>query len=96
MANEQMDSSGVNEQVGRRINEHREAAGMSQGRLAAALGLTQAAVSRKLSGERPWFAAELVDVAAVLHVSVGELFGELPAPAPLKVVPARCLELIPA
>lgn len=69
---------------------------MTQGRLALALGLTQAAVSRKLSGERPWFAAELVDVAAVLNVSVGELFGELPAPVPLHAAPARRLELIPA
>lgn len=97
MAIEQTQRSGdVNAQVGRRIHARMEAAGMTQGRLAAALGLTQAAVSRKLSGERPWFAAELVDVAAALKVSVGELFGELPAPAPLSVVPARCLELVPA
>lgn len=69
---------------------------MTQGRLAAALGLTQAAVSRKLSGERPWFPAELVEVAEALRVSVGELFGELPTPAPLHATPARCLELVPA
>lgn len=55
---------------------------MTQGQLAAAMGLTQAAVSRKLSGERPWFPAELLDAARILNVTVGELFGELTA-APL-------------
>lgn len=44
--------------------------------MAAAMGLTQAAISRKLSGERPWFPAELTDVARILELTVGELFGE--------------------
>lgn len=56
---------------------------MTQGQLAAALGLTQAAVSRKLSGDRPWFADELANVSGVLSVSVGELFGERQEPAPV-------------
>lgn len=56
---------------------------MTQGQLAASIGLTQAAVSRKLAGERPWFAPELVAVSQVLGVTVGELFGELEPPAPL-------------
>lgn len=50
--------------------------GMTQGQLAGALGLTQAAVSRKLSGERPWFPSELWDAARILDMTVGELFGE--------------------
>lgn len=66
----------VNAQIGRRVNARMIDAGMTQGQLAAAIGLTQAAVSRKLAGERPWFAPELVNVAQVLGTSVGELFGE--------------------
>lgn len=66
----------VNNQIGRRVQTHLAGAGMTQGQLAAALGLTQAAVSRKLSGDRPWFADELANVSWVLSVSVGELFGE--------------------
>lgn len=66
----------VNAQIGRRIQAHMASGGMTQGQLAAALGLTQASVSRKLSGERPWFANELVNVSAVLDVRVGDLFGE--------------------
>lgn len=56
--------------------------GMTQGQLAASMGLTQAAISRKLSGERPWFPGELMDVARILDMTVGELFGESVA-APL-------------
>lgn len=50
--------------------------GMTQGAMAARVGITQAAISRKLSGERPWFADELAVAADILGVSVGELFGE--------------------
>lgn len=50
--------------------------GITQGAMASRMGITQAAISRKLSGERPWFADELVLCAGILGVSVGELFGE--------------------
>ena len=50
--------------------------GMTQWDLATRLGLTQATVSRKLHGVRPWFASELVTAADVLGCPVGELFGE--------------------
>lgn len=49
---------------------------MTQSDMAARMDITQAAISRKLSGERPWFADELALVAGILGVSVGELFGE--------------------
>lgn len=75
-------AGGVNGQIGRRIQGHLADVGMTQGQLAAALGLTQAAVSRKLSGGRPWFPDELAHVALVLRVPVGELFGEDQQAAP--------------
>lgn len=75
-----LDSGGtignINAQIGRRVYACMEKSGMTQGQLAAALGLTQAAVSRKLSGERPWFPGELQAVAGILDTTVGELFGE--------------------
>lgn len=49
---------------------------MTQGKFAVAMGLTQAAISRKIAGERPWFPGELMDAARILDLTVGELFGE--------------------
>ena len=72
----------INADIGRRVCVKLAEAGMTQGQLAAAMGLTQAAVSRKLSGERPWFPGELMDAARILDMTVGELFGEHEA-APL-------------
>jgi transcriptional regulator with XRE-family HTH domain len=63
-------------EIGRRVGALMDAKGISQVNMAARMGITQAAVSRKLSGERPWFADELRLAARILDVSVGELFGE--------------------
>jgi len=62
--------------IGQRVGQLMHKAGMTQGAMAARMGITQAAISRKLSGERPWFADELSLAAGILGVSVGELFGE--------------------
>lgn len=72
----------INAQIGARVWARAQKAGMTQGQLAAAMGLTQAAVSRKLSGERPWFPGDLMEVARLFDMTVGELFGESVA-APL-------------
>lgn len=63
-------------QIGRRVGTLMDARGITQTSMAARMGITQAAISRKLSGERPWFADELAHAAGILGVSVGELFGE--------------------
>lgn len=63
-------------QIGRRVGTLMDARGITQTSMAARMGITQAAISRKLSGERPWFADELATVAGILGVQVGELFGE--------------------
>lgn len=67
--------------IGERVLSRLALLGMTQWDLAARLGLTQATVSRKLRGQRAWFAAELVTVAGVLGCPVGELFGERCRPA---------------
>jgi len=66
----------VDAAVGLRVLRRLGAVGMTQWDLAARLGITQATVSRKLRGQRPWFASELVTVAGALGCPVGELFGE--------------------
>jgi transcriptional regulator with XRE-family HTH domain len=66
----------TDQEIGQRVGMLMANAGMTQGAMAQRMGITQAAISRKLSGERPWFADELALAARILGVSVGELFGE--------------------
>jgi transcriptional regulator with XRE-family HTH domain len=49
---------------------------VKQRQLADALGLSQPAVSRRISGEREFSASEISATAEFFGVSVGELFGE--------------------
>lgn len=49
-----------------------------QTRLAPLLGITQSALSNKLRGKRPWFAAEIDWVARHYHVTRDALFSKLP------------------
>ncbi len=48
---------------------------MTQTRLGATLGMSQTAISKKLRGERPWYAGEVLAVATTLGVSVASLYG---------------------
>jgi transcriptional regulator with XRE-family HTH domain len=52
---------------------------ISQETIAAALGIRQEAVSRRVRGKMEWRASELPPLAAVLGVPVGELLDEQPA-----------------
>lgn len=76
----------TDEEIGQRVHQLMLERGITQTRLAVLLGSTQATVSRKLSGERPWFADELAAVADALEVSVGALFGEPSRPAGVSVM----------
>lgn len=60
-------------QSARNIRAHMERAGVTQAQLAEHLGLTQAAISRRLTGRVPWRVAELVAVAQKLGVPVADL-----------------------
>lgn len=48
--------------------------GVSQARLAEALGVSQQAVSQKLTGRRPITTEEIAAIAAILDVTPGALF----------------------
>lgn len=61
------------------VRTHLRGAGLRQLDLADHLGITQAAVSQKLTGRRPFTVAELEATAKLLKVHPGELFGEVPA-----------------
>lgn len=50
--------------------------GKSQADVAESLGLSQPAVSRRLSGEVDFSATELTKLAALLNVPVATFFGE--------------------
>jgi transcriptional regulator with XRE-family HTH domain len=59
--------------IGERIHHLMWRQRISQTRLAAMLGMTQSALSKKVHGERPWFASELIAVAKVLNTQVSAL-----------------------
>jgi transcriptional regulator with XRE-family HTH domain len=59
--------------IGERIHHLMWRQRISQTRLAAMLGMTQSALSKKVHGERPWFASELITVAKALNTQVSAL-----------------------
>jgi len=61
-----------------RIKEMRKAAGLSQEKLGAALGLDQSMVSRLERGQRPITLERLSAIAEALNVSVHDLIEERP------------------
>ena len=52
--------------------------GISQTKLAPRLGMTQAALSNKLHGKRPWSLSELLTMASILDMPIEEVLAELP------------------
>lgn len=69
----------IDAELGRRINARMWDAKVTQMALAPRLGLDQSSLSKKMRGDRPWYWREVVIVAEVLGVTVGELAGETPA-----------------
>lgn len=66
----------IDQVVGERIAMMMFRKKIKQTALGAQVGMNQTQLSRKLHGTRPWYGHELASIAAVLNVSVGELFGE--------------------
>ena len=62
--------------IGQRVHHVLWRRKLQQRDVAAAMGITQSTLSRRLRGESAWFAGDLVALAEVLGVSVGWLFGE--------------------
>jgi transcriptional regulator with XRE-family HTH domain len=71
-----MEHANVEEVIGRRLRELRQAAGMSQRDVAALIpGWRQSLVSKMESGNRPMRLNELAALAAIFGVTLPELIG---------------------
>lgn len=81
----------IDETIGAQVHAAMWRARVSQVQLAGALGLDQAAVSRRLRGRTPWKASEVLSAAALLGVSITDLYPSAPElePAPAKAVGQR-------
>lgn len=64
-----------NAELGARVREALRTSGRTQTELAAALGITQAAVTRRLTGEIAWKVTDLPPTAELLGLTVPELLG---------------------
>lgn len=70
----------TNAELGARVREALRAEGRTQTELATALGITQAAVTRRLTGRIAWKVTDLAPTAELLGVTVPQLLGkEVPA-----------------
>jgi transcriptional regulator with XRE-family HTH domain len=72
----------VDSEIGRRVFHRMWDMKVTQTQIGQRIGVGQSALSKKLRGDRPWYSSELRDVAAILGVSVGYLFGETDETAP--------------
>ncbi len=71
-------SSKVDDHVGRRVRERRKALGMSQEKLANALGISFQQVQKYEVGHNRVAASRLWDMANILEVKVGYFFEGIP------------------
>jgi transcriptional regulator with XRE-family HTH domain len=62
-----------NAELGARVREALRASGRTQTELATALGITQAAVTRRLTGHIAWKVTDLPPTAELLGLTVPEL-----------------------
>jgi len=67
----------VPQQVGSRVREAREAAGMTQAQLALRAGFTRGAIGHLETGRRDTTVTRLVAIAGIVHLDLGALFREL-------------------
>ena len=66
-------SSAVNAEIGDRVHQQMWRARITQKQLSEALGIDQAAVSRRLRGRTEWKVSELLTVAGLLGIHPVEL-----------------------
>ncbi len=68
----------ADEIIGENVHRLMWRAGLSQSELAPQWGMTQASLSLKLRGKRPWFASEINAAAGHFRVTRDALFLKLP------------------
>ncbi len=72
----------IDETIGANVHQQMWRARVSQVQLAGALGVDQAAVSRRLRGKTPWKASEIMAAAALLGVDITDLYPRTPQTEP--------------
>ena len=75
--------SNINAAIGERVHRVMWKRRITQSALAEHLGMSQSAISRKLHGDRPWDADDIIHVADALGLTLDWLFfgdGETPDP----------------
>ena len=72
------ENAAIGERVHRMLWRHK----VTNTAASKAIGIDQSALSKKLRGERPWYAHELVGIAQLLNSTVGYLYGETNNPHP--------------
>ena len=82
-------SSEVDAHVGRRIRERRREIGMSQEKLAGAIGISRQQVQRYEAGTTRVAAGRLWDIARILEVDVGYFFEGIQKRAKRRAKPRR-------
>lgn len=75
--------STINAEIGERVHRVMWSRRITQTAMAERLELSQSSMSRKLRGERPWDADDVLAVANALDVSVDYLFFGEPDPDPV-------------
>lgn len=74
----ELTGAGIGAELGNRIREAREQAGMTQGELAGVLGVSQGYISYRELGERPVSVTDLLAVACATGVSAASLLPPQP------------------
>ena len=86
----------VDEAVGTLVHRVMWSAKVSQGKLAPRLGMTQSALSKKITGKNPWTVEDLLAIATELGIDpkalVPEVAGQDGDSDPESVAPATGLE----
>jgi len=70
----------INQAIGEKVHTLMWRQGVTQERMAVELGVTQAAISKKVRGKRPFSVEELLRTAVLLRTSISELLAGVKLP----------------
>lgn len=75
-----IDPIDVDTQIGRRVHQLLWDRHITQTDFGRMIGMDQSSVAKRLRGKLGWSAAQVKTAAAVLHTTVGDLYGETGTP----------------